>query len=127
MFPIRIQVGDLKLSGELNDMECAQALARVLPLTAEFEVWGDELHFEVVFEHDPGRRSDKSVSVGDIGFCSEGSMLCIFFGPTPASPREDPVSAVPVTIIGRVTNSEKLRTCKEVGEITVQPLNTQES
>ncbi|SUZ94144.1 uncharacterized protein METZ01_LOCUS46998, partial [marine metagenome] len=39
---------------------------------------------------------------------------------TPTSPGEDPVSAVPVTIVGRVSSFEKLRTCKEAGEITLR-------
>ncbi len=123
MLPIRIEVGDLNLEGELNDTECAQALARVLPLTAAFRVWGDELHFEVALEEDPGGRAHTSVSVGDLGFWHEESTLCIFFGPTPMSPGEDPVSAVPVTIVGRVSSFEQLRSAKEAGEITVQTGN----
>lgn len=120
MLPIQIQVGDLRLRGELNNIKCAQTLARLLPLTAEFQVWGDEIHFEVVLGGDTGEHPDKSVNIGDIGFCGEESTLCIFFGPTPTSPGEDPVSAVPVTIIGRVESFEKLRTCKEAGEITLR-------
>ncbi len=126
MLPIRIEVDDLSLDGELNDTECARALARVLPLTAQFRVWGDELHFDVVLEDEPRGRPGKPVSVGDLGFWHEGSTLCIFFGPTPMSSAEDPVSAVPVTIVGRVRSFEELRSYKEAGEITVQARNGQE-
>ena len=123
MLSIRIEVGDLNLEGELNDTECAHALACVLPLSAAFRVWGDELHFEVALEEDPRGRAHKSVSVGDLGFWREESTLCIFFGPTPMSPAEDPVSAVPVTIVGRVSSFEQLRSAKEAGEISVQAGN----
>lgn len=126
MLPIRIEVGDLNLDGELNDTECARALARVLPLTAQFRVWGDELHFDVALEDDPRPCPGKPVSVGDLGFWHQGNTLCIFFGPTPMSPAEDPVSAVPVTIVGRVGNFEELRSGKEAGEITVHARNGQE-
>jgi hypothetical protein len=126
MQPIRIAVGDLSIDGELNDTECARALARVLPLTAEFRVWGDELHFDVPLEDELVVRPDKSVSVGDLGFWAEGRTLCIFFGPTPMSAGEEPVSAVPVTVVGRLQRVEELRTRKGAGEITMLARNGRE-
>jgi hypothetical protein len=119
MQPIRIAVGDLSIDGELNDTESARALARVLPLTAEFRIWGDELHFDVPLDEEPTARPAMSVSVGDLGLWAEGRTLCIFFGPTPMSAGEEPVSAVPVTVVGRVQRVEELRTRKEAGEITM--------
>ncbi len=123
MQPIRIAVGDLSIDGELNDTKCARALARVLPLTAEFRVWGDELHFDVPLEDELLVRPDKSVSVGDLGFWAEGRTLCIFFGPTPMSAGEEPVSAVPVTVVGRLQGVEELRARKDKGEITMLARN----
>lgn len=123
MQPIRIAVGELSIDGELNDTECARALARVLPLTAQFRVWGDELHFDVPLGDELAVRPDKSVSVGDLGFWAEGQTLCIFFGPTPMSAGEEPVSAVPVTVVGRLQRVEELRTRKETGEITMRACN----
>lgn len=120
---IRIAVGDLSIDGELNDTKCARALARVLPLTAEFHVWGDELHFDVPLENEPAPRPEKSVAVGDLGFWAEGRTLCIFFGPTPMSAGEQPVSAVPVTVVGRLHGVEELRTHKDKGEITMLAYN----
>ena len=127
MQPIRIAVGGLSIDGELNDTEGARALARVLPLTAEFRVWGDELHFDVPLEDELVVRPDKSVSVGDLGFWAEGRTLCIFFGPTPMSAGEEPVSAVPVTVVGRLQRVEELRTRKKTGEITMLARNGRES
>ena len=126
MLPIRLEVGDLNLNGELNDSKCAEALARALPLTAEFRVWGDELHFDVALEDAPGGRPDTLVRVGDLGLWREEGTLCLFFGPTPMSPAEHPVSAVPVTVVGRVDRVEQLRSRKEAGEITLQARNGQE-
>ncbi len=123
MQAIRIAVGDLSIDGELNDTKCARALARVLPLTAEFHVWGDELHFDVPLENELAPRPDKSVAVGDLGFWAEGRTLCIFFGPTPMSAGEQPVSAVPVTVVGRLHGVEELRTHKDKGEITMLAYN----
>jgi len=123
MLPIRIAVGEVTIDGELNDTDFAQALAGALPLTAEFRVWGDELHFDVPLDDKPAPRAGTSVSVGDLGFWAEGRALCIFFGPTPLSAAEDPVSAVPVTVVGHLEDVEKLRSGKEIGEITMRAHN----
>jgi len=119
MLPIHIAVGNLKLEGELYDSEGARAVAEALPLTVEFQVWGDELHFDVPVEGGLRGRPDARVRVGDLGLWADGGTLCIFFGPTPTSGAEEPVSAVPVTVIGRVERAEQLRSAKERGEITV--------
>ena len=123
MLPIRIAVGDVSLDGELNDTDCARAVARALPLTAEFRVWGDELHFEVGLDDAPFAHPDATVSVGDLGLSTEGGTLCIFFGPTPMSPAEDPVSAVPVTVVGTLQGVDKRRANKEAGELTLSSRN----
>jgi hypothetical protein len=123
MLPIRIAVGEVSVDGELNDTECARALARALPLTAQFRVWGDELHFDVALDDAPTARPDATVATGDMGFSVEGNILCIFFGPTPLSPAEDPVAAVPVTVVGKLEGVEALRTSKEAGEITIVARN----
>ena len=123
MLPIRIAVGDVSLDGELNDTDCARAVARVLPLTAEFHVWGDELHFDVTLDDFRAGRPDTKVAVGDLALWAEGGRLCVFFGPTPMSPAEDPVSAVPVTVVGTVREAEKLRAGKTAGELTLSSRN----
>lgn len=123
MLPIRIAVGDVRLDGELNDTDRARAVARALPLTAEFRVWGDELHFEVLIDDAPFAHPDAAVSLGDLGLSTDGGTLCIFFGPTPMSPAEDPVSAVPVTVVGTVQGVEKLRANKSAGELTLSSRN----
>jgi hypothetical protein len=119
MFPIKIAVGDVNLEGELFDSECARAVARALPLTAEFSVWGDELHFDVAIDEGLRGRPDARVTVGDLALATEQATLCIFFGPTPLSGAEEPVAAVPVTVVGRIEDSEKLRAAKESGQISL--------
>lgn len=126
MLPIRIAVGALEVDGELNDTECALALARALPLTAEFRVWGDELHLDVALDDVPAGRPNASVAVGDMGLAVEQSTLCIFFGPTPLSSAEEPVSAVPVIVVGRLEGVEALRDGKGAGTITIRARNGRE-
>ena len=95
------------------------ALAEALPLTVEFQVWGDELHFDVPIEVVPSSRPDAKVRVGDLALSSGGRTLCIFFGPTPMSEAEAPVPAVPVNVVGHIESAEQLRAAKEGRKITV--------
>ena len=120
MIAIRIAVGDVSLDGQLDDTEGGSALAAALPLEAEFRVWGDALHFSVPVALDSRDHDAVAVGSGDLGLWADGNTLCIFFGPTPLSPQEEPVAAVPVTLVGRVEQPEQLRAVKEAEEITVE-------
>ena len=62
----------------------------------------------------------REVKTGDVAVSSEGSYLCLFLGPTPASVLEEPVSENPVVVIGRlVALSEKLKEIKPGDPIRV--------
>ena len=119
MLPIQVAVGDIRVDGELNDTESARELARALPLTAPFNVWGDEIHLDVALAAAPARHPEERVEVGDLGFWAEGGALCIFFGPTPLSPAEDPVAPAPVTIVGKLRGAEALRSGKGADQIRI--------
>lgn len=127
MFPIRIAVGDISVEGELNDTEGARALARLLPVTAEFRVWGDELHLDVALDEALRGRPDANVAVGDLALSSNGDTLCLFFGPTPLSSREQPVAALPVIVVGRLREAQRLRAGKMAGELTISAHNGREA
>ena len=72
--------------------------------------WGEEIFFNIQNVQPVPENPTKRVNVGDVAFCPEGSCLCVFLGPTPASIMEDPVPENPVVIIGRlVTPRDKLR------------------
>lgn len=120
MLPIRIALGDVNLEGELRDTKWARALAGVLPLTAEFQVWGDEIHFDVPLDEAPPGGTRTALAVGDLAFWSGGGTLCLFFGPTPISPGEEPMAPFPVVVVGRIEGAERLRRRKEAGRLTLQ-------
>jgi hypothetical protein len=72
--------------------------------------WGEEIFFNIQNVQPASENRTKRVSVGDVAFCPEGSCLCVFLGPTPASVMEDPVPESPVVIIGRlITPRDKLK------------------
>ena len=107
---IIIEIGSLGplevlLTGE--SPSTADTVWRGLPATSRANLWGDEVYFELPLEHPPeGGRAE--VDVGDVAWWPAGNCLCLFFGPTPASPRERPVAASPVNVIGRIRGDPRV-------------------
>jgi len=106
--PIRIEVDELSLRGELNDTPCAQAVAGCLPIQTSPSTWGDEFYFDIGLNHPEEEGASAEVEVGEIGYWPPGSALAIFFGRTPASTGETPVAASPVNRIGRIVDDATL-------------------
>jgi hypothetical protein len=72
-----------------------------LPITGRVSLWGDEIYFfiPVDLKLEAGR---EVVSIGDLGYWSDGNGFCIFFGPTPLSQGDEIRPASPVTVFGKV-------------------------
>jgi len=102
---IVITAGEQRLHGVLNDSLTAQALAEALPITAQAQLWGEEIYFPVpgvVAELDDS--AAVVVNVGDLGYWPTGRAFCIFFGLTPTSVPGEIRPASAVNLIGRVTD-----------------------
>ncbi len=95
--------------------ETADALWENLPAESEASLWGDEIYFELPFDHPP-EDARTYVEVGDVAWWPSGSCLCLFFGPTPASDGEGPVAASPVNVIGRISSDIDLLRLVKNGE-----------
>lgn len=106
--PIIIEVGNLKLKAELSDAQTAKAIAKVLPIEAEFETWGDEYYFAIPVTMPLDSTATMNVNVGDLGYWPPGKALAIFYGPTPASPGDRPVPASEVNPVGRILDDPTL-------------------
>jgi hypothetical protein len=104
---IRIRAGNIDLQAELNNTKTATALYDILPLEGKANTWGEEIYFPIplYLEIEGGK---EVVEMGDLGYWPDGNSLCIFFGPTPASRRNEIRAASPVTIIGRLTGNPRL-------------------
>ena len=60
------------------------------------------------------------MNIGDVAYSAQGRCLCVFFGRTPASVIDRPVSENPVVVIGRTLASpDELREIKVGEKITV--------
>ena len=108
MKQITIQAGDLKMLGQLNDSETAQAVWDSLPVTGSASVWGDEIYFDLPVKHSEAADAVAEVEVGTLGYWPPGSAFCIFFGPTPDSTSDKPKAYSPVNILGQVIGDATL-------------------
>ena len=95
---------EVMLTGE--NPSTARALVDALPAESAVSTWGDEVYFEMPLSHD-AEDARAEVEVGDVAWWPAGSCLCLFFGPTPASPGDAPVAASPVNVIGRVVGDPR--------------------
>jgi hypothetical protein len=103
---IVIRTGSIELRAELNDTRTAIAFHGILPVEGKANRWGDEIYFPIPLHLDI-EGGKEVVEMGDLGYWPDGNSLCFFFGPTPASRKDEIRAASPVTIIGRVTDNPK--------------------
>ena len=101
--PVRLIIGGLELTGELNDGEAGRALATRLPLAWSAAPWGREYYGPLDQAlGDPQGQGKQDMEVGEMAFHPESGLLCLFFGPTPMSRGEQPRAAFPVLPVGMV-------------------------
>jgi hypothetical protein len=98
---IRLTAGAIEAEAELNNTETAEAIWQALPIKGRVNLWGDEVYFSIPLSLQL-EAGQEVVSVGDLGYWPDGNAFCIFFGPTPASQRDEIRPASPVTVFGRV-------------------------
>ena len=108
MRTIRIEVGEIVISAELNESETANIISDNLPISGNTNVWGDEIYFNVPFHIDQAADAVQDVEVGGLGFWPAGDAFCIFFGPTPVSLNEVPRAYSPVNIFGKVLDDPRV-------------------
>ena len=98
---IRIKVGQIEATAELNDTRTAQAIWETLPVKGRANLWGDEIYFSIPLNLEL-ELGQELVSIGDLGYWPQGNAFCIFFGPTPISQGDEIRPASPVTVFGKI-------------------------
>ncbi|MCK9227911.1 MAG: cyclophilin-like fold protein [Syntrophorhabdaceae bacterium] len=118
---IRIITGKVTVEAELFDTRCAQAIAKILPINASPNEWGDEFYFSVDVKASLDETATRSVKTGDIGYWPPGNAIAIFFGPTPLSHGPDPVPASAVNLVGRtMDDATVLRRARGASTIRIE-------
>jgi len=119
---IKITVGSLVMTAELNDTPTAEKVAQALPLTTSFDTWGDEIYFSIPVSAPLDESAKEVVEMGDLGYWPTGRAFCIFFGPTPISRGTEIRPASAVNIIGRVLgDATAFKSVMNEAEITLEP------
>jgi hypothetical protein len=103
--PIKIKIGTLGLSAELNDSPTARKLMSLLPIELNMSRWGDEYYGDCGIKTALSQDSRDIMEVGELAVWSAGNALCIFFGSTPASRGNEPRAVSPVNPVGRLLDS----------------------
>jgi hypothetical protein len=103
--PIKIKIGTLELSAELNDSPTARKLISLLPVEFSMSRWGDEYYGDCGIRTVLSQDARDIMEVGELAVWPTGNALCIFFGPTPASRGNEPRAVSPVTPVGKLLDS----------------------
>ena len=98
---IRIRVGKIEVTAELNDTRTAQAIWETLPIKSRANLWGDEIYFSIPLSLKL-EAGQVVVNIGELGYWPDGNAFCIFFGPTPISQGDEIRPASPVIVFGKV-------------------------
>jgi hypothetical protein len=103
--PIKIKIGTLELSAELNESPTAKKLISLLPLEFSMSRWGDEYYGDCGIRTVLSQDARDVMEVGELAVWPTGNALCIFFGPTPASKGDEPRAVSPVNPVGKLLSS----------------------
>jgi hypothetical protein len=116
---ITLTIAGKTANASLNDSKTADLFFQKLPMTIELSRWGDEYYGDcgLKVKAEAGARAD--MEVGELAVWPQGSALCIFFGPTPASTGSAPRAVSPVNPIGTI-EGDALFLKKLGGSITVE-------
>jgi hypothetical protein len=99
---IRIKIGGETRIAGLNGSSTAHAFAERLPLKISMSRWGEEYYGNCGLSTALENGAREEMAIGELAFWPQGSALCIFFGPTPASIDTEPRAVSPVNPIGMI-------------------------
>lgn len=99
---IKVTVGEVEVSGELNETRTADLIWNSLPVESQVNTWGDEIYFSIPVQAELEDSAREVVDLGDMGYWPPGNAFCIFFGPTPNSRGDEIRPASPVNVFGKL-------------------------
>jgi hypothetical protein len=110
---IEIVFGEKIIEAVLNDTVTSRKLLKILPIKSNFNLWGNEIYFEIPLEADL-ENGKELMEIGNLAYWPAGNSFCIFFGPTPAGDGSQPRAISPVTVIGKIINGDDIDNLKKV-------------
>ena len=95
---------------ELNDdtsPKTVRSFLDNLPFTVDLNVWGDEIYTSSSPINIPEENAKSPVSLNDVAYWPTGKAICLFYGPTPISKKDEITPASPVNVIGKIIDPDK--------------------
>ena len=102
----KIKTINLELDDELAPRTVSSFL-KCLPLDVKINSWGEELYTNETPVVIGAENAKQLVDLMDVAYWPEGRAICLFFGPTPISKKDEirPYSAV--NVMGKIKNTDK--------------------
>jgi len=100
---------------ELNDSKTSQEIIKKLPIASIANRWGNEIYFQIPV-YSELENGIEILDTGYVAYWPPGNAFCIFFGKTPASTKDKPQAASPVTVIGKIIDNKSLPDLKKISD-----------
>lgn len=122
MTDLRLTVDGRQLTARWTDEnpETRAAIEEALPLSGDATRWGDELYFRVPVDA-PEENAREEVEVGSVAYWPADGVLCLFWGPTPASEGDEPRASSPVNVVARLDDVSALADVEGDASVRVEP------
>ncbi|MCM8805612.1 MAG: cyclophilin-like fold protein [Candidatus Omnitrophica bacterium] len=122
---ILFKIGSKEICGKLNDTNTANTIYSNLPLKGKVNLWGKEIYFYVPVQV-PLEDGKDVVNIGDIAYWPDGPAICIFFGPTPVSTKNEIKPYSKVSLIGKIDDTflKVLYNIESGEEIVMEPVTS---
>lgn len=95
---------------ELDDSYCpdtVSAFLKHLPFTLKANLWGDEIYTDPTPFSTQEENAQDVVELFDVAFWPPGRAICLFYGPTPVSEKNQIKPYSPVNVIGKIIEPNK--------------------
>lgn len=117
-FP-KIKTIDLELDDKIAP-KTVKSFLSCLPLLVGINSWGEELYTNQTPVSETEENAKSLVNLMDVAYWPPGKAICLFFGPTPISKKEEIRPYSPVNVIGKIktTDTEFLKNIPDGMQVT---------
>lgn len=112
---IKIISKNLEFPVKLNNSNASQEILKKLPIVSIANRWGEEIYFQIPVYAEL-ENGVEILDTGSVAYWPPGNAFCIFFGKTPASTKDKPQAASPVTVIGKIIDNKSLTALKKISD-----------
>ncbi len=95
---------------ELDDSICPKTVSQILknlPFKLKANLWGDEIYTDPAPFSAPEENAKSVVELFDVAFWPPGNAICLFYGQTPISEKNQIKPYSPVNVIGKIISPDK--------------------